>query len=110
MEYANKKILELVNTLLTSAKDNKPIIVIQGDEGPYPGEYLKNSLKYDWKKAGDDIIQQKMGILNAIYFPDSRYESFSPVTSPVNSFRIVFNTWFNQKLELLPDISFLSNV
>jgi len=110
LEYANKKILELVNTLLTSAKDNKPIIVIQGDEGPYPGEYLKNSLKYDWKKAGDDIIQQKMGILNAIYFPDSRYESFSPVTSPVNSFRIVFNTWFNQKLELLPDISFLSNV
>ena len=49
-----------------------------------------------------------MSILNAYYFPGGRYEGLYQDISPVNSFRVVLNTFFGAKLPLLPDRSFFS--
>lgn len=49
-----------------------------------------------------------MSILNAYYFPRRKYDALHDGISPVNSFRVVFNTFFAAKLELLPDRSFFS--
>ena len=49
-----------------------------------------------------------MSILNAYYFPGGRYEGLYDRYRPVNSFRVVLNTFFGAKLDLLPDRSFFS--
>ena len=53
-------------------------------------------------------LHERMSILNAYYFPGGRYEKLYEGISPVNSFRVVLNTFFGARLELLPDKSFFS--
>lgn len=52
MMYANKKIEELVEAILSKSK-NPPIIIIQSDEGPYSEDYRKDDDNYDWSKANE---------------------------------------------------------
>jgi hypothetical protein len=49
----------------------------------------------------------RMGILNAYYFPDAQPELYSAIT-PVNSFRLLFNTYFGEDLNVLEDVSYYS--
>ena len=44
-----------------------------------------------------------MGILNAYYFPDADKSVLYPSITPVNTFRLLFNIYFDGNLELLPD-------
>ena len=48
-------------------------------------------------------MKEQHAILNAYYFPGQKYELLYPSVSPVNSFRIVLNTFFGGTYELLPD-------
>ncbi|HEX5942743.1 MAG TPA: sulfatase-like hydrolase/transferase, partial [Anaerolineales bacterium] len=67
-----------------------PIIIIQGDHGP---------------SHFDNVT--RMGILNAYYFPDALPGLYARIT-PVNSFRLLFNTYFGEDLNLLEDVSYYS--
>jgi hypothetical protein len=67
-----------------------PIIIIQGDHGP--SHYDKVT---------------RMGILNAYYFPGAKPELYSHIT-PVNTFRLLFNTYFGTDFKLLEDVSYYS--
>jgi hypothetical protein len=49
-----------------------------------------------------------MSILNAYFFPNRKYDGLYSRISPVNSFRVVFNTFFGGSLELLPDRNYFS--
>ena len=53
-------------------------------------------------------LKERMSILNAYYFPGQKYEGLYGRISPVNSFRVVLNSYFGAKLRLLPDRSFFS--
>ncbi len=53
-------------------------------------------------------LKERMSILNAYYFPGQKYQGLYGRISPVNSFRVVLNTYFGATLELLPDRSFFS--
>ena len=53
-------------------------------------------------------LNERMSILNAYYFPGQKYGALYPGISPVNSFRVVLNTYFGADLELLPDRSYFS--
>jgi hypothetical protein len=94
LHYTDKIVLQAVNQILADSK-TPPIIIIQGDHGPvsYNGE--------------DEVINSNMkeqhSILNAYYFPDGNYDLLYPSISPVNSFRVVFNTFFGDTYDLLPD-------
>ena len=59
------------------------------------------------KDATSDELKQKMRILNAYYFPDGDPTKLYPSITPVNSFRTLFNMYFNAQYPLLPDKSYI---
>jgi len=105
--YVNKRIEELVRKLIKDSNPS-PIIIIQSDEGPFPLEYVKNEEFFDWTKANKAQLRKKMGILNAYYFPDIDEEDilYQSIT-PVNTFRVMLNSYFKEKIDLLPDRNYI---
>lgn len=100
--FTNKKVKSLVNTLLLNS-ENPPIIILQSDEGPFPARYERHERSFNWTQATDAELKMKMGILNAYYLPDIDEKVLYPSITPVNSFRLIFNLYFNTSFELLPD-------
>ena len=47
----------------------------------------------------------RVKILNAYYLPDGGNKALYPTITPVNTFRVIFNTYFGGNYELLPDVS-----
>jgi len=74
---------------------------VQGDEGPYPPGTGADT--FDWRTATRTQLLAKTGILNAYYLPGAGTRALYPTISPVNSFRVVFNAYFDTNLPLLPD-------
>ena len=104
MRFINARMQSLVGDILGAyGPDDQPVIVIQGDEGPYPERGHNHA--FDWTTATDDEINEKMRILNAIYAPECAQALYSNLT-PVNTFRIVLNYYFGTNLPLLPDRSY----
>jgi hypothetical protein len=88
LQFLNKRMLEAAQAIITQSK-NPPIIIIQGDHGL--------------------DTEVRMAILIAYYFPNDGSRVLYPTITPVNTFRLVFNTYFGQKLPLLPDVSYYSS-
>jgi hypothetical protein len=86
VEYINARMLTIVKEILSNST-TPPIIIIQGDHGFGEGDNFP--------------------ILNAYYLPGVDPELLYPTISPVNSFRLVFNAYFDGNLPFLPDQSFL---
>lgn len=91
LQYLNKRLLRAVDTILAGS-DVPPIIIIQGDHGP-------------WLQPKD----KRMWILAAMYLPGHEQELYRTIT-PVNFFRLVFNSYFGGRYDLLEDISYFSPV
>jgi hypothetical protein len=103
--YTNQKVKMLVEQLILKSKI-PPIILLQADEGPFPNRYRLNRRNFNWEKASKAELRQKTGILNAYYLPNADKDIFYPSITPVNSFRVIFNHYFNLNYELLPDKSY----
>ena len=90
--FINREILQVIDVILAKS-ETPPIIIIQGDHGP-PPQLAPSST-------------QKMPILNAYYLPgvDSDKVLYSSI-SPVNTFRVILNSYFGQTLPLLEDTSY----
>ena len=100
IQYVNTLVLETIDAILRGST-TPPIIVIQGDHGP--GAYLH------WGSLENTIPAERFGILNAYYFPDQDYGLLYPSISPVNSFRVLFNQFFEADYALLPDRHYYSS-
>jgi len=68
-----------------------PIIIIQGDHGP-------TGIKED--------PESRMKILNAYFVREEAKENLYPTITPVNSFRVVFNAYFDTQYPILDDHSY----
>ena len=99
IKFVNKKIRILTDTLLS--QNSNSIMIIQGDTG--------SAFDGDWDNPSEDLIIERMSNLNAIYFPNGNYESFSEHITPVNSFRIIFNEFFDANYTLLEDKMYWSS-
>jgi hypothetical protein len=108
LTYLQARIEALVDRLLARPEAQRPIIILQADEGPYPREYARNTIEYDWATASTDELEIKFGILNAMYLPGEESPALSPTLSSVNTFRLVFDRYFDADLPLLPDRSYTS--
>ena len=94
IQFANKKSIEFIDKILENEKQS--IIIIQSDHGSAFGINLQDP-------TDDDIIQ-RLSNLNAIYFPDEKHrEVLTDDLTNVNTFRIVFNSYFGSDYEILED-------
>jgi hypothetical protein len=92
VKFVNKEILAVIDALIQNS-EVPPVIIVQGDHGPLP------DLTEDPAK--------RLPILNAYYLPGVAMEKILyPSISPVNSFRVVLNSYFGQDLPLLEDQSY----
>jgi hypothetical protein len=85
--YIDKRMLEIIPQLIQSSK-TPPIIILAGDHG-----------------TGDSATVTMN--LEALYAPEAQ-ASFYATLTPVNIFRLLFNTYFNGSFALLPDHGYLS--
>jgi hypothetical protein len=104
LQYLNRRIIDLVDRIL-AASDEAPIIILQADEGPFPDRYRTDEWAFDWRDATDAELEEKFGILHAVYLAggDPAEAGFYSTITPVNTFRVVFNSAFGADLPLLPD-------
>jgi len=100
VQYVNSELAETINTILDES-ESPPIIILQGDHGP--GALL------DWTSEMNSCIWERGSILNAYYFPGGKYDLLYESISPVNSFRVIFDTFFGSNLGILEDRTFFSS-
>ena len=87
--YINLRIENAIREILKASKV-PPIIIIQSDHGYRQGEAVE------------------MNILNAYYLPDGGDQLLFDTISPANSFRVIFDYFFESRYGLLDDISYSS--
>lgn len=105
LRFTNARLTELIDRLLQGSR-TPPVIILQGDEGPFPKRYEDDEAGFDWTTATREELRLKTGILNAYYLPGADRSALYPSISPVNSLRLVFNLYFGTNLPLLPDRTF----
>jgi len=91
LQFLNKNVLQAIDTIMANS-EMPPVIIIIGDHGP-------------WLQPKD----KRFWILTAIYFPEHKDKLYSTITL-VNIFRLVFNTYFGGKYDILKDVSYFSPV
>jgi len=96
--YLTKTLRGVIENLQENS-ENQPIIIIQSDTGPSTkfGETVNEMHQVD-----------RMSIFNAYYFPNGKYDLLSDDITPVNSFRIVFDSNFQTDYGLVEDKVFYS--
>ncbi len=103
--FLNKKVLTLLDSIMSKRKIS-PIIILQSDHGPFS--------TIDWgdewnSEPQDDALRERVPILNAYYLPNGGEKVLSPDVSPINSFRLIFNYYFNADFPILPDEHYYSS-
>ncbi|MBI2729336.1 MAG: sulfatase-like hydrolase/transferase [Sphingobacteriales bacterium] len=90
LKYTNTLLVDMVD-YINKHYNKKAVIVVQGDHGfkEWPGE-----------EHFEDIAFQN---LNATYLPDTTYTGYYDGVSSVNTFRLLFNHYFNSNFNILPD-------
>jgi hypothetical protein len=83
IEFTNNSILDSIDTIIKESNP-KPIIILQGDQSLTGTE-------------------DAFGILNAYYLPGDANKLLYPEISPVNTFRVIFNSYFGGNFPLLKD-------
>jgi len=86
IEFTNQSILNSIDTILKNSKI-PPVIIIQGDHSLTGTE-------------------DAFGILNAYYLPGDASKNLYPQISPVNTFRVIFNSYFGGNFPLFEDKSY----
>jgi hypothetical protein len=104
VQFANSQVLDWLNSLLAVPASERPIVIIQADEGPRPARSIAEG-GLDWTKATRAELEEKFGILSTFYLPGKTPEEaglYDSIT-PVNQFRAIFHAYFGLDLPLLPD-------
>jgi hypothetical protein len=97
--FINQKLKDAINSILENSA-TPPVIIVQGDHGP--------GAHYDMLELNDSCLVERYSILNAYYFPDGDYEGLYSDITPVNSFRVVLNHYFDANLDLIADKNYFA--
>lgn len=92
LSFINTKIPPILAQIINRSKI-PPVIIIQGDHGP------------NLQPPRPEI---RLPILNAYYVNSEAKKLLYPTITPVNSFRIIFDSYFKDNLPLLEDQSFFA--
>jgi hypothetical protein len=88
VQYIDKRMIPILQTIIKKSK-NPPIIILMGDHGLSDSNRQTN--------------------LEAYYFPGNASAKLYPAITPVNSFRLIFDEYFEANYPLLPDQTYISD-
>ncbi|MGH2582506.1 MAG: hypothetical protein ACRDFQ_06380 [Anaerolineales bacterium] len=88
--YLNSRLVDIVAKIISETK-TPPVIIVQGDHG---------------SPVSSD--RGRMQILNLYLIPQNGEVNLYPKITPINTFRIIFNSLFETHLPLLEDKSYFS--
>jgi len=98
LAFISQKVSETLERIL-SISQQSPIIILQSDHGP--GSQL------DWESRERTNLDERLAILNAWHLPEGTVDLYDGI-SPVNTFRLLFNHYFDTDFKLLSDQSYFS--
>jgi hypothetical protein len=107
LQYVNLCLKKLVDEVLDQS-GKKPVIIIQSDHGT--ASLLEEGGKGAWKKPKQDMLKERFDILNLAFIPCTDVKKLPADLSPVNTFKIIFNTYFNTKFKLLENRHYYSSM
>ncbi len=99
LAYINTLLEKLVDDLLTRSA-TPPIIVVQADHG--------SGLLLDFNAPENSCMRERFAILNAYYLPGENASELYESITPVNSFRLILDAYFNTNLGFLEDRNYFS--
>lgn len=95
LQFVNDRILAAVNTILAKTTP-PPLIILQSDHGPTLADV-----------GHETYLQARMAIFSATYVPHGN-RLIGDASTPVNTFRLLFNRYFSAGLDILEDKSYFS--
>jgi len=101
LQCANKKLKEVIEKLLDD--EDPPVILIYSDHGFRHGEVGGFGGNNDFRNFDEERLQKRYNNFEAYYFPDKPRNFLLEETTNVNTFRILFNEYFNDNFEILDD-------
>jgi len=99
VQFLNGQLLQIIDSIVSHAK-TPPVIIIEGDHG--------SKLGLDQNDISRTDLHECFSNLMAFYVPDSVRKLLYPRITSMNTFRVLFDGLFNEKLSLVPDRSFYS--
>ena len=94
VQFSNKMMKKIVDEILS--KEKPAIIIFQSDHG--------TAWDVNWFEPSEDDVWERLKIFNAIYFPDEeKRKMLEDDRTAVNTFRIIFNSYFGSNYEILED-------
>ena len=97
--FLQKSLIKMIDQI-NSTSTEPYILIMQGDHG--------SGMQLDQEDLSNTNINERFGILNAIYFFDRDYEELYEQISPVNTFRVIFTQYFGIDKPLLADRHYYS--
>jgi hypothetical protein len=105
LDYTNARLREIISGLLSLPERERPIIILQADEGPWPRSYsAERKSSSDWAAgATERELEQKYGIMNAWYLPGGEDLGLYPSMTAINTFPVLFSRYFGIDYPTHPD-------
>ncbi|MBL7123614.1 MAG: hypothetical protein ISS14_01845 [Actinobacteria bacterium] len=105
--FVNSRLEILIEEILSKSKV-PPIIILQGDHGARstlgdPRGDREDPANIGWLYPTAEMLRESTFILNAYYLPENGSDLLYDSITPVNTFRLIFNTYFDSDYELLED-------
>ena len=99
VKFVNREIISVIDDILLKS-GTPPIILIMGDHGP--------ASMFNWSLEDPGCVWERTSNLYAILLPEHQNDGTAYASiSPVNTFRVIFNTYFGTDLPLLEDKSYM---
>ena len=99
LKFTNKMVQEMIEKIMDEKKRPK-IIIIQSDHG--------TAIPLDWEDPTEKMKHDRLSNINYILLPDKNENPLYNTMTPVNTFRVLFNDYFNTNFEILEDRIFFS--
>jgi hypothetical protein len=93
-DYTNSRIRSFLEPLLALPEGERPIVILQADEGHRFEAAVDEDSAFDWSTASGEELEIKFGILNAWYVPDGVDLGLEPDQTAINTFPILFDRYF----------------
>jgi len=104
LKFVNKRIADTLEKIIERSQE-KPLIVLQADHGP--ASILGHPHKWT-RPPSSEGIKERLSILYAYYNPKGN-DLFGEKTTPVNTFRLIFDRYFETEYGRLDDASYFSD-